>query len=88
MALLWVCLLAACSARSETFPSPQDALPAGKVVAGWRRSEDAKTYDRETLYDHMNGAADLYFTYGFESLREMILPIVSTDGMRSKGNQI
>ena len=26
------------------------------------------TYDSETLFDFMNGAADLYFTYGFERL--------------------
>ena len=68
MALFGVCLLVACTARPETIPSPQDALPAGDAVAGWHRSEDAKIYDRETLYDHMNGAADLYFTYGFEAL--------------------
>ena len=29
---------------------------------------DPRRYDAETLFDFMNGAADLYFTYGFQSL--------------------
>jgi hypothetical protein len=31
-------------------------------------TDEAKHYDRDTLFDFMNGAADLYFTYGFEGL--------------------
>ncbi|MBN1641160.1 MAG: hypothetical protein JXA09_07985 [Anaerolineae bacterium] len=30
--------------------------------------EPPRSYDRDTLYAFMNGAADLYFTYGFVSL--------------------
>jgi hypothetical protein len=37
-------------------------------LEGWTQDEAPRTYDRDTLYDFMNGAADLYFTYGFESL--------------------
>jgi hypothetical protein len=29
---------------------------------------DPRRYDPETLFDFMNGAADLYFTYGFQAL--------------------
>ena len=29
---------------------------------------EPRRYDSETLFDFMNGAADLYFTYGFEGL--------------------
>jgi hypothetical protein len=32
---------------------------------GWRLEGDPRRYDRETLYDLVNGAADLYFSYGF-----------------------
>jgi hypothetical protein len=30
--------------------------------------DEPRRYDSETLFDFMNGAADLYFTYGFEGL--------------------
>jgi hypothetical protein len=43
-------------------------LPFAGAVAGWTQSEESRTYEPDTLYDFMNGAADLYFTYGFESL--------------------
>jgi hypothetical protein len=43
-----------------------DVLPA--AVAGWQRDRQVKVYNRDTLYDFMDGAADLYFTYGFEQL--------------------
>jgi hypothetical protein len=49
-------------------PAPADALPAEGAVAGWEREGQARVYDRETLFDFMNGAADLYFAYGFEEL--------------------
>jgi hypothetical protein len=32
---------------------------------GWRLKGDPQRYDRETLYDLVDGAADLYFSYGF-----------------------
>jgi hypothetical protein len=67
-ALFAACALVACTARTEALPPPQNALPAADAVAGWTRTKDSATYDQETLYDFMNGAADLYFTYGFERL--------------------
>ena len=45
-----------------------DVLPAGDAIPGWQPDGEPRRYDRETLFDFMNGAADLYFTYGFESL--------------------
>jgi hypothetical protein len=75
LATLAVALLVACAPRSATGPAPQAALPApgevlpdGEVVPGWSGGADTTTYDRDSLYDFMNGAADLYFTYGFEEL--------------------
>jgi hypothetical protein len=53
---------------SEALPAPEAALPSVDAVVGWVQSEESRTYDPDTLYDFMNGAADLYFTYGFESL--------------------
>lgn len=58
----------ATSAMAEVLPSPEEVLPADDVVPGWSRTGLERTYDSDTLYDFMNGAADLYFTYGFEEL--------------------
>jgi hypothetical protein len=37
-------------------------------VFGWRPEGEPRRYDRETLYDLVNGAADLYFGYGFQEV--------------------
>jgi hypothetical protein len=55
-------LLASGALSSNILPSVQDAVP------GWQLDGSPKRYDSDTLFDFMNGAADLYFTYGFESL--------------------
>lgn len=77
---LGICLVlllsvAGCAApKDETtplataLPAPEQALPVAGIVQCWTQAESPRTYDRNTLYDFMNGAADLYFTYGFESL--------------------
>ncbi len=68
--ILLAILVVGCSTEptSEALPALETALPADNAVPGWSRSKNARTYDSDTLYDFMNGAADLYFTYGFQSL--------------------
>ena len=73
--LSWICLLLSCVASPQAtpppegaVPNPQEALPADDAIPGWRQVDTTTTYDSETLFDFMNGAADLYFTYGFERL--------------------
>ena len=65
---LCACILAACAARTHKLPAAADLLPPAGAVAGWQRDGQVTAYDRDTLYDFMDGAADLYFTYGFEQL--------------------
>ncbi len=38
-------------------------------VAGWKRSADIQTFSPRTLYEYIDGAADLYLTYDFEALK-------------------
>ena len=65
---LLVLLLALACAAQPTLPAIETALPADGAVPGWSRTGDSRVYDTETLYDFVNGAADLYFTYDFQSL--------------------
>jgi len=57
---------------SPATPTPTP-VPAGTqetygAEAGWRLDGEPRHYDRETLYDLVDGAADLYFSYGFEEV--------------------
>jgi hypothetical protein len=47
-------------------------------VPGWRREGEIRQYDPETLYDLVNGAADLYFSYGFQ--QASVTLFVDADG--------
>ena len=38
-------------------------------VAGWKPEGGAKTYDSESLWEYINGAAELFLAYGFQELR-------------------
>jgi len=35
---------------------------------GWRAQENDEIYDRDTLYQYMNGAAEVYLTYSYKQL--------------------
>lgn len=35
---------------------------------GWQRHENDYTYDRESLYEYINGGAELYLSYGFRKM--------------------
>lgn len=37
-------------------------------IEGWKKSETIKTYDSETLWEYINGAAEYYLAYEFSQL--------------------
>jgi hypothetical protein len=43
-------------------------LPKPDAAAGWAWREQPRTYAPDTLYEYINGAADLYLSYGFEEV--------------------
>lgn len=43
-------------------------LPAPACAEGWTLEEKAALFDKDTLYDHIDGEAELYFPYGFDLL--------------------
>lgn len=40
-------------------------------IAGWKKSGEVQTFTPKTLYEYINGAADLYLMYDFEELKVM-----------------
>src|SRR5512136_1462956 len=38
-------------------------------VSGWRQAGEIQTFDSNTLYEYINGGADLYLAYDFEELK-------------------
>jgi hypothetical protein len=38
-------------------------------ITGWKQSEEIQTFSPKTLYEYINGAADLYLAYDFEELK-------------------
>lgn len=47
---------------------PGRTLPARSCGAGWPLDGTVAVYDRETLSDRIDGEAEIFFPYGFESL--------------------
>jgi hypothetical protein len=41
-------------------------LPSQSVLTGWNVSGAPETYDGESLYDRIDGGAEIFFEYGFE----------------------
>jgi hypothetical protein len=54
-----------------------DAFPAVGDAPGWTPEGDVRTFDEETLFNLVNGQADVFFAYGFE--RVAVRRYVSAD---------
>jgi hypothetical protein len=59
-------LLAACSQNASR--KPADALPGANSIAGWTPVGKIQTFNRETLFDYINGSSEYFFTYTFEEV--------------------
>jgi hypothetical protein len=46
----------------------ENLLPARGCAQGWALKDKAALFDKDTLFDHINGEAELYFPYGFDML--------------------
>jgi hypothetical protein len=54
------------AAPAAAVPSP---APDCAVVPGWTQQGEARSYDRETLFDYMDGNSEGYFAYGFTVMK-------------------
>ncbi len=62
-----ILILTACQPSAPTAtPFPVDLLPAGGSVSGWDAPDAVLTYERDNLYNLVDGQADAFFAYGFE----------------------
>ena len=49
-------------------PSAEKVLPAQMCAEGWGMDGKVALYDKDGLFDRINGESELYFPYGFEVL--------------------
>ncbi len=47
--------------------SLETLLPLKGLPEGWRLMEGPRTYNKKTLFEHINGQAELFIQYGFQS---------------------
>jgi hypothetical protein len=66
--LLCLSLLTVTPSFAADSPSLLSVLPAGGFAAGWVMDGKPALFTEETLFDHINGEAELYFPYGFDAL--------------------
>ncbi|HVO68354.1 MAG TPA: DUF6599 family protein [Syntrophales bacterium] len=63
---LWLISFSCAVIGADT--SIENVLPAGGCSKNWVIKDKAALFNSETLFDHINGEAELYFPYGFELL--------------------
>ena len=64
--LLIFLILFVVSIRGMAVDKIFDSIP--KEISGWKAEEQDEIYDRETLYEYINGGAELYLTYDFQNV--------------------
>lgn len=53
------------ASQERTAPGPKTLLPR---IAGWKLTEEPRTYLPGTLFEYIDGAAESYLSYGFQEL--------------------
>lgn len=71
--LLAAALAAGCAASRGTTLETRDVLFAGLAARGWRIAEPVRVFSPDTLYEEIDGEAELFLPYSFRALRVAIL---------------
>lgn len=68
--IVWTVLCLACAAAPGLAADKilETILPVPACAEGWILQEKVTLYDKETLFDRIDGEAELYFPYGFTRL--------------------
>ncbi|MDD5171053.1 MAG: hypothetical protein PHN75_19715, partial [Syntrophales bacterium] len=70
LAVLCLLALPVCAAVPLPAADPvmEKVLPAGGFSKDWVRKDEVVFHNQDTLFEHINGEAELYMPYGFELL--------------------
>ena len=72
LALVLSLLASGCVASNPAPASPAldpiKLFPASSIVPGWQVSQKLTTYNRDNLFNLVDGQAELFFAYGFEQV--------------------
>lgn len=66
-----ILLLTACQPSENSAPAAprlDTLLPAGGSISGWDAPDAVLNYERDNLYNLVDGQADAFFAYGFEQV--------------------
>jgi len=66
--LIIICLFCRSGHVFAAGGSIENVLPSGECTKDWVAKNKATLYTKDTLFDHINGEAELYFPYGFDVL--------------------
>jgi hypothetical protein len=66
--LIGICLLSAPLPARSAEPAVDTLLPAPACADGWVLDGKVTLYDKDSLFDRINGESELYFPYGFTAL--------------------
>ena len=66
--VLSLALLSAGCATTAGDEESESLLPSPGFAEGWAMDGGVDSYGPETLFDYINGEAELYYPYGFEEL--------------------
>ena len=66
--LLLLLSMAGCGEKSTSPSSLSDLFPDDESAPAWTPGREVEIYDRESLYDLVDGQADAFFAYGFEQV--------------------
>lgn len=63
--LFFLFLFVGCSSQAAALT---DLLPQAGAVPNWTLAEEARVYNRDNLFDMVDGQADAFFVYGFKQV--------------------
>jgi len=61
-------MTAACDDDKGDNMATEAALAVPNEILGWKVSDTVETYDRESIFDYINGAGEVYRSYGFRDV--------------------
>jgi hypothetical protein len=85
--ILIVLLIMGCRQRDQTpdsRASPEDVLATVRSVQGWSPKGEIQTFNKDTLYDLVNGQAEVFFAYGFERVATQTYENAAGVGLRAE----